>query len=86
MALKLPMQFWCAGSKSQKVFVKDRPGHDRRYAIDYTKLKATGYTPSVTFEEGLGKTVQWYKNNEWWWQPIIEDLYVPDFLKGKGVN
>ena len=75
------------GSKSQKVFVKDRPGHDRRYAIDYTKLKAElGYNPSVNFEEGLSKTVQWYKNNEWWWKPIINKLYVPDFLKGKGVN
>jgi dTDP-glucose 4,6-dehydratase len=71
-------------SKSQKIFVKDRPGHDRRYAIDYTKLKAElGYKPSVTLEEGLAQTTKWYKQNVWWWQPIIEDLYVPDFLKGE---
>jgi dTDP-glucose 4,6-dehydratase len=71
-------------TKSEKQFVKDRPGHDRRYAIDYTKLKDDlGYQPSVTFEEGLAKTVQWYKQNEWWWQPIIDDLYVPDFLKSE---
>ena len=70
------------GSKSEKTFVKDRPGHDRRYAIDYTKLKAElGYEPSVTFEEGLKKTVDWYKNNRWWWEPIINKLYVPDFLR-----
>ena len=76
------------GSKSEKTFVKDRPGHDRRYAIDYTKLKDDlGYEPSVTFEEGLKKTVDWYKNNRWWWEPIINKLYVPDFLKNndKGI-
>lgn len=71
-------------SKSEKKFVTDRPGHDRRYAIDYTKLKADlGYQPSVTFEEGLKKTVDWYRENEWWWEPIIDKLYVPDFLKTK---
>lgn len=67
---------------SKKMFVKDRPGHDRRYAIDYSKLRGElGYQPSVTFEEGLNITINWYKNNEWWWKPIINDLYVPDFLK-----
>ena len=69
-------------SKSQKSFVTDRPGHDRRYAIDHSKLMSElGYTPSVTFEEGLAKTVQWYRDNEWWWKPIMADLYVPNFLK-----
>ena len=72
------------GSSSEKKFVKDRPGHDRRYAINYTKLKdELGYKPSVTFEEGLAKTIRWYAENEWWWKPIIDDLYVPDFLKTK---
>ena len=69
-------------TKSQKTFVKDRPGHDRRYAIDYTKLKNDlGYEPGVTFEEGLMKTIDWYRDNAWWWQPLIDKLYVPDFLK-----
>ena len=69
-------------SKSQKQFVSDRPGHDRRYAIDYSKLsRELSYKPSVSFEEGLMKTVQWYKDNEWWWKPVMKDLYVPDFLK-----
>lgn len=69
-------------SKSQKQFVADRPGHDLRYAIDHSKLsRELSYKPSVTFEEGLAKTVDWYRNNEWWWKPIMEDLYVPDFLK-----
>jgi dTDP-glucose 4,6-dehydratase len=48
-------------------YVKDRPGHDRRYAIDATKLnKELGWTPSVTFEQGLATTIDWYlKNNDW---------------------
>ena len=67
---------------SQKIFVTDRPGHDLRYAIDHSKLmRELGYQPSVTFEQGLAKTVEWYRENKWWWQPILEDLYVPDFLK-----
>ena len=69
-------------TKSEKKFVTDRPGHDLRYAIDHSKLtRELDYKPSVTFEEGLAKTVDWYKANEWWWEPIIADLYVPDFLK-----
>lgn len=49
-------------------FVKDRLGHDRRYAIDYAKAKEElGWEPEVNFEEGLKKTVDWYKENEWWW-------------------
>lgn len=70
------------GTKSQKTFVTDRPGHDRRYAINYTKLESElGYKPSVTFEEGLEFTVNWYKENSWWVGPIMDDLYVPGFLK-----
>lgn len=69
-------------TESKKVFVRDRPGHDRRYAIDYSKLRdELGYKPGVTFEQGLEKTIAWYKENKWWWEPIIDDLYVPDFLK-----
>ncbi|MEO0635855.1 MAG: dTDP-glucose 4,6-dehydratase [Pseudomonadota bacterium] len=53
--------------------VADRPGHDRRYAIDASKIQAElGWTPSATFEEGLANTVDWYLNNEWWWGPIRE--------------
>jgi dTDP-glucose 4,6-dehydratase len=74
-------------TKSVKKFVTDRPGHDLRYAIDYSKLRdELGYQPSVTFEEGLKKTVDWYRQNEWWWKPIINDLYVPDFLKQGAKN
>ncbi|HEY7447471.1 MAG TPA: dTDP-glucose 4,6-dehydratase [Vicinamibacterales bacterium] len=52
--------------------VPDRPGHDRRYALDSTKLMALGWHPEIEFETGLGKTVEWYRSNEWWWRPIKE--------------
>ena len=57
-------------------FVKDRPGHDRRYAIDATKIKTElRWTPSVTVEEGLRQTVLWYLNNQDWWQPLLSEEY-----------
>ncbi len=57
-------------------FVTDRPGHDMRYAIDASKIKLDlGWEPSLTFEEGLEKTIDWYLANEWWWKPIREDRY-----------
>jgi dTDP-glucose 4,6-dehydratase len=52
--------------------VGDRPGHDRRYALDSTKLRALGWRPEVPFDEGLLGTVEWYRQNEWWWRPIRE--------------
>ena len=52
--------------------VADRPGHDRRYALDTTKLRALGWTPEVPFDAGLDATVRWYQANEWWWRPIKE--------------
>jgi dTDP-glucose 4,6-dehydratase len=67
-----------------KEFVTDRPGHDRRYAIDYSKLsRELGYQPSVTFEEGLRQTINWYRENSAWWQPYMEKFYVPKFMKEK---
>jgi dTDP-glucose 4,6-dehydratase len=50
--------------------VADRQGHDRRYSLDTTKLESLGWKPRVAFEDGLADTVQWYRNNEWWWRPI----------------
>jgi dTDP-glucose 4,6-dehydratase len=50
--------------------VADRPGHDRRYSLDTSKLRGLGWTPSAEFEQGLAETVQWYVQNEWWWRPI----------------
>ncbi|MGL5873091.1 MAG: dTDP-glucose 4,6-dehydratase [Xenococcaceae cyanobacterium] len=57
-------------------YVKDRPGHDRRYAIDATKIKTElGWTPQETVAGGLRKTVQWYLNNRDWWQPLLSAEY-----------
>jgi dTDP-glucose 4,6-dehydratase len=55
----------------QITFVADRPGHDARYAIDPSRIRnELGWRPSVTVEEGLEKTVQWYLDNESWWRPL----------------
>jgi len=57
-------------------FVKDRPGHDARYAIDATKLEAElGWKALEDFESGIRKTVQWYLDNDWWWRPIRSKKY-----------
>ncbi len=57
-------------------FVKDRPGHDRRYAIDATKIKSElGWQPSVTVEEGLRQTVEWFLKNRHWWEPLLSEEY-----------
>ena len=54
-------------------FVTDRPGHDRRYAIDASKIgRELGWTPAHSFEEGLGQTIDWYLANDWWWKPLRE--------------
>lgn len=56
--------------------VADRPGHDKRYAIDPTKIESElGWHPLETFETGLRKTVQWYVNNQSWWKPLREKIY-----------
>ncbi len=57
----------------QITFVADRPGHDMRYAIDAGKIeRELGWRPAETFETGLRKTVQWYLDNKWWWEPLRE--------------
>ncbi|MEW9834631.1 dTDP-glucose 4,6-dehydratase [Mesorhizobium sp. ZMM04-4] len=62
-------------------FVADRPGHDRRYAIDATKIRRElGWKPAETFESGLARTVRWYLDNEWWWRPIRDAKYAGERL------
>lgn len=57
-------------------FVKEKPGHDRRYSLDTTKIKTElGWTPQVTLEEGLRLTVQWYLNNVKWWESQLSEEY-----------
>ena len=62
-------------------FVADRPGHDLRYAIDPTRLMTElGWKPLENFESGIRKTVRWYLDNAWWWQPIHEKRYAGERL------
>ncbi|MBO9998598.1 MAG: dTDP-glucose 4,6-dehydratase [Cyanobacteria bacterium SID2] len=81
MASDLPVR----PSESLITFVKDRPGHDRRYAIDATKIKTElGWQPSVTVEEGLRKTVEWYLTHQDWWKPLLSDEYQAYYAKVYG--
>ncbi len=51
-------------------YVKDRPGHDRRYSLDCTKIKKLGWSPKHKFSKALNETIEWYKNNEEWWKKL----------------
>ena len=51
--------------------MKDRPGHDRRYSLDTSKIKKIGWNPKYNFEVALKITINWYKNNAWWWKPLV---------------
>ena len=63
-------------------YVKDRPGHDRRYAINSTKLQTElGWTPSVTVQQGLRLTVEWFLANEDWWKPLLSEEYQAYYRK-----
>jgi dTDP-glucose 4,6-dehydratase len=58
-------------------FVSDRPGHDRRYAIDFSKIeRELGWKPSVSFEEGIRLTVEWYETHREWWRKIRTGEYL----------
>ena len=68
-------------------YVKDRPGHDYRYAIDASKIKKElGWTPNETFETGIRKTIQWYLDNEAWWRRIQDRTYNQERLGLKKSN
>lgn len=62
-------------------FVTDRLGHDKRYAIDPTKLEKLGWKPTYNFETGIAQTIQWYLNNKEWWEQIISGEYQSYFEK-----
>ncbi len=61
--------------------VKDRPGHDRRYSIDAAKLKALGWAPRMDWDKGMALTVQWYRDNEWWWRKIKTGEFLEYYRK-----
>jgi len=64
------------GDESLIEYVRDRPGHDRRYSLSSEKLRSElGWEPQVRFADGLERTVEWYRDNEWWWRPIRSGEY-----------
>jgi dTDP-glucose 4,6-dehydratase len=63
-------------TKDLIVFVKDRPGHDRRYALECSKLRSLGWEPSFSFQSAMRETVQWYLDNRWWWEIIKSGEYA----------
>lgn len=66
-------------------FVADRPGHDRRYAIDPAKMQREfGWQPQTCFDEGIARTIRWYVENRRWWQEIIEGEYQNYYAKMYG--
>lgn len=74
-------------SESLIRFVTDRPGHDRRYAIDATKLREElGWEPKYTFETGIKETIKWYQDNQQWWENIISGNYQEYFKKQYGLR
>ena len=65
--------------------VSDRPGHDRRYAIDPSRIETElGWRASETFDSGIARTIDWYLANDWWWRPIREEKYAGARLGSKG--
>jgi len=72
-------------SESLITFVKDRPGHDYRYAMDYSKInQAFGWEPKMNFEDGLKATVNWYQDNRQWWEDVKSGAYVHYYEKQYG--
>jgi dTDP-glucose 4,6-dehydratase len=66
-------------------YVADRPGHDKRYSVDFSKIQEKlEWQPKITFEEGLRKTIDWYKNNESWWKNIKSGEYKDYYKKQYG--
>ncbi|SFU09144.1 dTDP-glucose 4,6-dehydratase [Mesorhizobium sp. YR577] len=70
-----------ASYRSLITFVSDRPGHDRRYAMDAAKIeRELGWSPQENFEAGLSRTIDWYLENAWWWKPIRDGSYAGERL------
>jgi dTDP-glucose 4,6-dehydratase len=71
-------------SNNLMTFIKDRPGHDRRYSLDCTKIKNLGWQPNYRLEQALNETIEWYKNNKWWWEKIKSGEYLDYYKKHYG--
>jgi dTDP-glucose 4,6-dehydratase len=65
----------CGRDESLIEYVRDRPGHDRRYSLSSDRVRGLGWEPRIRFVEGLESTVAWYRDNAWWWEPIRSGDY-----------
>ena len=70
--------------ESLKKFVADRPGHDRRYSVDCSKLRSLGWKPRHQFETALETTIDWYVENRWWWEKLKSGEYLEYYKKHYG--
>lgn len=68
-------------SKNLMTFVEDRLGHDRRYSVDCRKLESLGWRPKYEFSKAMDLTIDWYKNNQWWWKKIKSGEYLDYYKK-----
>jgi len=71
-------------SHSLMRFVTDRPGHDMRYSLDTSRLRALGWQPRYSFAQALERTVAWYRENEWWWRKLKSGEYLEYYRKQYG--
>lgn len=68
--------------ESLKVYVEDRPGHDRRYLLDTAKIeRELGWKQEIDFEKGMDEIVDWYVKNEWWWRPLLGKGFLENYKK-----
>ncbi len=75
----------CGKDESSIEYVEDRPGHDRRYAIDSTRLRTElGWTPQHAFDDALAQTIQWYRDHSDWWQSIKSGAYLDYYQRQYG--
>ena len=76
----------CGRDESLISYVTDRPGHDRRYSLGSEKVRALGWSAATRFEQGLERTVDWYRDNAWWWEPIRSGAYRDYYLRQYGLS
>lgn len=60
------------------IYVKGRPGEDRRYAMKCDRVRELGWSPKTGLEEGLRRTIEWYTSNRWWWEPLVDEYVTRD--------
>jgi len=76
----------CGRDESLISYVTDRPGHDRRYSLGSEKVRALGWSAATRFEQGLERTVSWYRDNAWWWEPIRTGAYREYYQRQYGLS